>query len=74
MTQLQNLLYNKGLGRPYQFWANLGKIFKAYMLLDENEQSPNRQFCALLRTMALHLFRKWQQDCTESYQSFMEDL
>lgn len=59
MTQLQNLLYNKGLARPYQFWVTLGKIFKAFIIVDEDEQSPNRQFCALLRTLALYLFRKW---------------
>ena len=59
MTQLQNLLFNKGLASPYQFWLNLGKMFKAFMIIDEDEQGINRQFCALLRTLSLYLFRRW---------------
>ena len=74
ITQLQNLLFNKGLARPSQFWNILGKIFKAYIILDEDEQSTNRQFCAMLRCLSLYLFKRWKSECYESYHTFREDL
>ena len=62
------------MARPSQFWNILGKIFKAYIILDENEQSTNRQFCAMLRCLSLYLFKRWKSECSESYHTFREDL
>jgi len=44
------------------------------MILDEDEQSPNRQFCAILRALSLYLFKLWKKECSEHYQLFREDL
>ena len=43
-------------------------------MIDEDEHSTNRQFCALLRTLSLFLFRRWRTECAGSYQMFCEDL
>lgn len=70
MTQLQNKLFNRDLKGPYEFWTCLGKIFKSIIILEEDEQTPLRQFCAILRTLSLFLFNKWKSECSDSYKMF----
>ena len=70
LTQLQNKLFNRDLKGPYEFWTCLGKIFKTIIIFEEDEQTPIRQFCAILRTLSLSLFNKWKVECGESYKMF----
>ena len=60
LSEIQNLLYSRGFSKPDDFWNSLGKVFKIYMIVDQDSQSRGRKFCSILRTLALHLFRKWQ--------------
>ena len=70
LTKLQNKLFNRDLKGPYEFWTCIGKIFKSIIIFEEDEQTPIRQFCAILRTLSLFLFNKWKSECGESYKMF----
>ena len=72
-SEIQNLLYNRGLAGPADFWNALGKVFKIYMIMDRNPESPGRKFCSMLRTLSLHLFRKWQSSCSSSALDAVEE-
>jgi len=41
-----------------------------YIVLDEFEQSLNRQYCSILRTLALCLFKKWRVECPSCYKMY----
>lgn len=74
LTQLQNLLYNKVLQRPYQFWYCLGQVLKLFTLLDAGCKSQRADFCQILRALVLHIFKLWKAKCPASYDSFSADL
>lgn len=38
--------------------------------MEEDENTPIRQFCAILRTLSLFIFNKWKNECTDSYKMF----
>ena len=42
LTQLQNILYNRALKGPQQFWQSLGDIFKTCIILEPDEHSATR--------------------------------
>lgn len=44
------------------------------MVIDEDENSPMRQYCFILRTLALYLFQRWKKECPAHYQMFKCDL
>lgn len=67
LTQLQNLLFNRSLDNIVQFWFSLGKIFKVCMLLEDDETSKNRKFCAILRILCLHMWRLWKRERPDQY-------
>ena len=64
LSEILNLLYNRGFNKPADFWNAVGKVFKIYMIVDQNPNSQERKFCSILRTLALHMFRKWQSNCS----------
>ena len=73
LTQLQNLIFNKGLSSPYQFWISLGKIFKLSLLMESDEASKNRKFCSIMRALALYIFRLWKMERPDQYKGFQQD-
>lgn len=52
---------------------SLGKIFQAIIVMEPNEQSPIRQFNAIMRSLAVFMFKKWKQERNEHYQLFRSD-